>query len=89
MQKPTVAYLLGTRDAFGYPEVFIMADGGCLCRKCVDKERRLIEEAILDPGTDKQWEVIDHDANWEDDSIYCDHCGGRIPSAYGDDSDSD
>lgn len=66
----------------GYPIFYLCADGGILCPDCVDAERQLIEEA---DDYDKQWLVVAADVNWEDESLTCDHCNKRIPSAYGDD----
>jgi hypothetical protein len=33
-------------------------------------------------GVNDGWRVIGCDVNWEDPSLYCDHTGARIPSAY-------
>ena len=40
-----------------------------------------IESANRD--VDQEAEVIDYDANWEDENLYCDDCGAKIESAYG------
>jgi hypothetical protein len=60
----------------GYPIFYITGDGGALCPQCVEENLRLCA------SDEKQWKVIAHEANWEDPSLYCDHCGRRIESAY-------
>jgi hypothetical protein len=68
----------------GYPLFFICDDGGALCPKCAKTERRNIVEAIaynLAGG----WRVSGIDINWEDTTLFCDHCNEKIESAYGDD----
>ena len=51
-----------------------------LCPSCCNKERELIESARADHDT--QWDVVAADVNYEDASLYCDHCSQRIESAY-------
>jgi len=65
----------------GYP-VYYVAGRDCviLCPGCVT--------ANLDQCAgpeDDQWTVIAHGANWENPALRCDHCGGRIESAYAED----
>ena len=68
----------------GYPMFYICSDGGCLCPKCVTKERRRIFESIRDESRDG-WKVDAADINYEDTSLFCDHCGNKIESAYAED----
>lgn len=68
-----------------YPVYFLTADGGVLSFEAAKAEQELIKAAITDKGTDKQWEVVAQDVNFEDNDLYCDHTGKKIPSAYGDD----
>jgi hypothetical protein len=81
----------GKFDAYawpgGYPLFYLCADGGTLCPDCCDKEIELIREAANNPGTDEQWEIVAHDINYEDVSLYCDHCNNHIESAYGESND--
>ena len=65
-----------------YPTFHLMADGGCLCNKCIDKEQKLVLEATASPGTNSQWQYADTDVNYEQTDLYCDHCEKRIASAY-------
>lgn len=65
-----------------YPLYLVTADGGCLCHACAVSEKKLIRRAAMCPGTDKQWEPLTFEANWEDPALYCDHCCERIESAY-------
>ena len=67
----------------GYPLYFLCDDGAALCCKCVRKERRNILESVAHHTRDG-WRVIGLNINYEDDSLYCDHCSEQIESAYGD-----
>ena len=62
----------------GYPLFAITSDGLALCRHCVKTEREAIGTTT---GTDG-WCVVAIDANYENPSLYCDHCDRRIESAY-------
>ncbi len=67
----------------GYPVYYITEDGGILCPACA----RMAEDetlSVVDENgwTDPQWHIIGVDVNWEDSSLYCDHCYERITSAY-------
>lgn len=72
----------------GYPKFFIMADGEVLSFESAKENWELISAALLHPGTDKQWEVLASDINWEDEDLYCVHSGKKIPPAYGEDSEN-
>ena len=65
----------------GYPRFALTTDGGCLCKDCCRTESKSIGFTY---GTDG-WCVTDVLINWEDPSLYCDHCGNRIESAYAED----
>jgi hypothetical protein len=67
----------------GYPLFAITHDCGALCKTCCRSERSSIGTTT---GTDG-WGVVALEINWEDSDLYCDHCGNRIESAYGE-SDS-
>ena len=66
----------------GYPLFFITADGAALCHACGRKEARQITAAIRDRDRHGGWCVEAQDVNWEDGTMICDHCSGRIESAY-------
>lgn len=66
----------------GYNQVLITADGGALCADCVKAEWRLICAESFD-NSSCGFRVSGVDVNWENDSLFCDHCGARIESAYG------
>jgi hypothetical protein len=53
---------------------------GILCHQCANREL----ERTLDPD-DAQFHVVGEFINYEDSDLYCDHCGRRIESAYGED----
>ena len=55
----------------GYPIYYLDKGNNVLCPKCANRD--------IDDGA----AVIAADENWEDDSLYCDDCGVRIESAYG------
>jgi hypothetical protein len=68
----------------GYPMFLIMADGGTICMACARKEWASIAHSTRYPQyLDKQWQCAGVEINWEDTSIYCDHCSQLIESAYG------
>lgn len=62
----------------GYPMFAVTTDGGCLCKACCKTESRSIGSTY---GTDG-WAIAGLAVNWEDPSLWCDHCGERIESAY-------
>jgi hypothetical protein len=68
----------------GYPIFYVVEDGGCLCPKCSN----LSDVDYTDPY-DKQWHIVGSDINYEYASLYCDHCGERIESAYAEESTSE
>lgn len=69
-----------------YPLFYMTADNGILCPACANRENGSIASESLDPECpdDNQWRIVASDVNWEDESLYCDHCSQRIESAYGD-----
>lgn len=69
--------------AGGYPLAAITADGACLCAECVKKEWRLICAESFE-NTNCGFRISGVDVNWENDDLYCDHCGKKVESAYGD-----
>lgn len=70
----------------GYPLYYITKDGGVLCGKCAREAEA--EGLTSDPG-DPQWYIVAAEVNWEDTSLYCDHAGERIESAYAEDDDTE
>lgn len=68
----------------GYPLYYLTADNGVLCPDCAS-----LPECTWDSGEDEQWDIVAAGGNWEDDSLYCDHCGKQIESAYGEDGKND
>ena len=80
--KTTVKQAIRTKYAWpgGYPLYLVTADGAALCVDCGKKEFR----NIAWDWTRKQstgWCVIAVDINYEDSSLYCDHCSQQIESA--------
>lgn len=65
----------------GYPTYLVMQDGGILCHACAVAERGRIAEETFDDA----WMVLGYECNWEDPSLYCDHCSKRVESAYAED----
>ena len=66
----------------GYPLFYLTADDSVLCPHCANMA---VAEDLAFDFFDKQWYLIDYAVNWEDEFLYCDHCGDHIGSAYGDD----
>lgn len=68
----------------GYPMYCITSDGAALCMDCAKSEYRQIAYARHHKLNDG-WHVDAVDVNYEDASLYCDHCNERIESAYAED----
>ena len=64
----------------GYPLYFVTADGAVLSWAAAIKEQALLRDSILRADA---WRVVGLMVNYEDDDLYCDHTGEKIPSAYG------
>lgn len=78
----------------GYPLFYLCADGGILCPKCANENKEVYitsddktSEEKENRFDDPQWHVIAVDINYEDTTMYCDHCNAHIVSAYGDDEE--
>lgn len=56
----------------GYPLFYLDSDINILCPKCANRND---EFTCM---------LIDAEINWEDNSLFCDHCSSRIESAYAD-----
>ena len=67
----------------GYPLFYVCADNGVLCPSCANRENGSIADTDRKKQDDPQWLIVDSSVNWEDDSLFCDHCNARIESAYG------
>jgi len=65
----------------GYPLYFVTDDGAALSFDAVRENIRSVLWSMRH-GVNDGWRVIGCDVNWEDPSLYCDHTGVRIPSAY-------
>lgn len=70
----------------GYPMYFITADNCALSFDAAEEQREQIIDAINEPQSNMQWEVVSVDVNWEDTSLYCEHTNKLIPSAYGEET---
>lgn len=65
----------------GYPLYFITTDGAALSFKAVRENLRSVFWSMKNKVNDG-WQVCAVDVNWEDPTLFCDHTGERIPSAY-------
>lgn len=68
----------------GYPMFYVDGDNSVLCPKCANRQ---VTEAVEEIGEHGEPLVprflpADYEANYEDDSLYCDECSTRIESAY-------
>ena len=54
-----------------YPLFYMDKQGNVLCPTCANRD------------VDQSQEVIDVAINEEDENLYCDDCGSKIESAYG------
>lgn len=73
----------------GYPLYFIAADGEALSFDAVNANLELVLEATGNPGTDKHWEIIACEINWDDEDLYCAHTNKKIECAYPKDESED
>ena len=69
----------------GYPLFAVTKAAAALCPDCVENERDLIMGSEYDP----QWQLISVEINWEDAHLTCSHCDALIPSAYGEDPETE
>jgi len=68
----------------GYPIYYLTADSGVLCPHCANTEKEVREaDTNADCPDYDQWRIVESDANYEDDNLFCDNCNGQIASAYG------
>ena len=67
-----------------YPCYFITSDGAALSFDAVRENFRQCLQSIKD-NSDDGWRIVAVDVNYEDSSLYCDHTGKRIESAYAED----
>ena len=68
----------------GYPLYFVTRCGGVLSFKAVRAQwRNVVWDHLSDASTG--WRIAGIDTNWEDASLFCDHTGERIESAYAED----
>lgn len=68
----------------GYPLYYVVKDCAALCPECAN-EAYLAN--LCEDEEDSQWYLIGYDINWEDNSLYCEHCNKVIDSAYGNDKE--
>lgn len=64
----------------GYPRFGVTSDGAALCPQCCSIERNSLATTTGSDG----WCLVASDINWEDASLFCDHCGCQIQAAYSD-----
>lgn len=64
----------------GYPIVYLMADGECICPKCANGENG---SEASEAHEEKQWRIVGADVFWEGMAEPCAHCGEPMESAYG------
>ncbi len=70
----------------GYPLFFYTEDGEALCFKCAKVAVYQIIDSIRNRYNDG-WRVVGCEINHEDVHLQCCHCGEKIESAYGEDSE--
>ena len=68
----------------GYPMFFVAGDGAALHFGCVKENLRSVIWSLRNQ-VDDGWRIVGCEINYEDADLYCDHCGERIESAYGED----
>jgi hypothetical protein len=65
----------------GYHRVLLMEDGGTLCLACTKAEYANIKDSAENDIHDG-WLPAATFVNWEDQELYCAHCGNKIPAEY-------
>ena len=74
----------------GYPVYYCTSDNSALCHNCVNSNASQVADEIKNPDRYDQFRVESQRPNWEDNNLYCDHCGNQIEAAYeGDDQEQD
>lgn len=73
----------------GYPIFYVTKDSGILCPDCVNANLGQCLGETEGGSEYKQWQLAGYDINYEDNSLYCDHCNKKIESAYGEDDSND
>jgi len=68
----------------GYARVMLSKDCEPICHKCVKDNAKIVIGHTRD-HSDAGWEYIGDFANWENEYLYCAHCGAHIPSEYAED----
>ncbi len=68
----------------GYPLYYICQDGGTLCPACANGGNGSLAYTDKSPDgiDDSQWKVVGQEVNYEDDSLFCDHCNAQVEAAY-------
>lgn len=73
----------------GYSVYHCCADGGTLCPKCANDPSNPVKTGklheVMGGSPNADWTIVSSDINWEDATLYCDHCNARIESAYAED----
>ena len=62
----------------GYPCALLMRDGGVIDAQSARENYKLIRR-----GDEPWWQAEAVFIHWEGESLWCDHSGREIPSAYG------
>jgi hypothetical protein len=57
----------------GYPIYYLVKGGSVCCPECANR------------AIDQAQEIVIAGVNYEDNDLFCDDCGRRIESAYGED----
>jgi hypothetical protein len=78
----------GTTSLGGYPLYFIVSDGEALSFEAARENFRQIADSIVHRHNDG-WRIVGQEINYEDEDLVCAHTGKRIPSAYGDNEETD
>ena len=65
----------------GYPIVYVMNDGECMCPQCVKDNLEQIKAATESQAQDG-WQIVGDDINYEDQDMYCCNCNEKIDPAY-------
>ncbi len=67
-----------------YPIYYLCQDGGTLCPACANGGNGALAYVGKAPDgiDDGQWQIVGQEVNYEDDSLFCDHCNAKVQAAY-------
>lgn len=66
----------------GYELYYITAACTALSYDAVIDNMEEVRDAVLEPGSNIEWEILSGHINWEEENLYCEHTGKQIKPEY-------